>query len=94
MRWYLMMWERRLSRETGLASFPLFSVDGFHDTRFEGGVEMMSYLNEDVFALAVILAVEVDDSMSVGTASCKEVKCNSSTSDVNAQTIFSYKPTG
>ena len=59
--------EAILTRD-GFGIFPFFGVDGFHDARFENGVEMMSHLNEDVSALAVVLTIKVDGGMGGGAA--------------------------
>ena len=45
---------------------PIFGVDGFLDSEFENGVKMMSHLNENVFTLAIVLAIEVDGGVGGG----------------------------
>ena len=55
----------------GFGVFPVFCVDGFLDTGFEGGIKMVSHLDEDVFAFAPVLAIQIDDSMTGSTGSRK-----------------------
>ena len=78
----------------GFSIFPLFGVDSFHDTRFENGVEMIFYLNEDVFALAVILAVEIDNGVGIGAATSEEVECSVFTLGRNRPDKFLIQPDG
>ena len=45
----------------GFAVFPAFGIDHLGDAGLENGVKIIAHFDEDVFALAVIFSVQVDD---------------------------------
>ena len=49
------------------AVLPVISIDDLLDAGFGNGIEILTHLNENIFAFAAIFAVEFNNSMSCCT---------------------------
>ena len=58
----------------GLAVFPVFGIDDFFDAGKQDGVKVVSHFNEQIFSVAAVFPVQVNDGMGGSTGTGEIVK--------------------
>ena len=57
-----------------LAVFPIGGIDDFLNTGFQDGIEVFALFYEDVFTIAIVLTVEINDGMTGSTGTSEIIQ--------------------